>query len=91
MILLRQSREQNETPGPVGPYRLDNEKLLVLPSGRGSPDSWTACHEFEPSTADDPPCRGSRCELNVSRLKCPPVGVMWKLGQGVASSRVVLF
>ncbi|GFW95482.1 uncharacterized protein TNCV_1721841 [Trichonephila clavipes] len=22
-------------------------------------DSWSDCHEFEPSTAEDPPCRGA--------------------------------
>ncbi|GFX94362.1 hypothetical protein TNCV_4294071 [Trichonephila clavipes] len=32
----------------------------------------------KPSTAEDPPCRGRRC---TSRLKCPPVGVVWKLAQ----------
>ncbi|GFW33152.1 hypothetical protein TNCV_2110801 [Trichonephila clavipes] len=35
-----------------------------LRSGRGSlvvkiTDSWSACHELEPSTAKDPPCRGA--------------------------------
>ncbi|GFX33159.1 hypothetical protein TNCV_5043261 [Trichonephila clavipes] len=24
-----------------------------------------------------------RCSLNQSKLKCPPVGVEWKLGEGV--------
>ncbi|GFT63673.1 hypothetical protein TNCV_871021 [Trichonephila clavipes] len=24
-------------------------------------DSWLACHEFEPSIAEEPPFRGSRC------------------------------
>ncbi|GFX98589.1 hypothetical protein TNCV_1501671 [Trichonephila clavipes] len=28
-------------------------------------DSWSACHEFEPSTAEDPPCRGGRYTLNA--------------------------
>ncbi|GFS84383.1 hypothetical protein TNCV_4605891 [Trichonephila clavipes] len=37
-------------------------------------DSWMACHEFEPCTAEDPPCRGGRCTLNMKRLKRPPVG-----------------
>ncbi|GFS84382.1 hypothetical protein TNCV_4605892 [Trichonephila clavipes] len=36
-------------------------------------DSWMACHEFEPCTAEDPPCRGGRCTLNMKRLKRPPV------------------
>ncbi|GFW78846.1 hypothetical protein TNCV_2058671 [Trichonephila clavipes] len=38
-------------------------------------DSWSACHEFEPCAAEDPPYRGGRCTLNISRLKCPLVGV----------------
>ncbi|GFT09323.1 hypothetical protein TNCV_5062071 [Trichonephila clavipes] len=36
-------------------------------------DSWPACHEFEPNTTEDPPCRGDRGSLNVSKLKRPPV------------------
>ncbi|GFX53041.1 hypothetical protein TNCV_1655001 [Trichonephila clavipes] len=48
--------------------------------GRGSQvvkvmDSCLACHEFKPSTAEDPPCRGGRCILNMSRPKRPPVSV----------------
>ncbi|GFV18986.1 hypothetical protein TNCV_4758711 [Trichonephila clavipes] len=36
-------------------------------------DSWPACHEFEPSTAEDPPCKGamhvkSGVSLNVYPL-----------------------
>ncbi|GFT23442.1 histone-lysine N-methyltransferase SETMAR [Trichonephila clavipes] len=64
-------------------------------SGRGSlgvkvTGSWLACHEMEPSTTEDLPCRGGRCTLNMWRLKCPPLGVVWKLGEGGASSGVVL-
>ncbi|GFV38091.1 hypothetical protein TNCV_4204011 [Trichonephila clavipes] len=44
-------------------------------------DSWQACHEFEPSVAFDPPRRRGRSTLNMSRLKRPPVGVVWKLGE----------
>ncbi|GFW27762.1 hypothetical protein TNCV_766431 [Trichonephila clavipes] len=36
-------------------------------------DAWLACHEFEPCTAEDPPCRGYRCTSNLSTLKRPPV------------------
>ncbi|GFV19162.1 hypothetical protein TNCV_3223801 [Trichonephila clavipes] len=56
--------------------------------GRGSlvvKVTWLTCHEFEPSTAEDPPCRGGQCTLNLSRIKCPPVGVQWKLGEVGAS------
>ncbi|GFT19505.1 uncharacterized protein TNCV_2534011 [Trichonephila clavipes] len=37
----------------------------VQPSGQ---DSGPACHEFEFSTAEDPPCR-QRCTLNLPKLK----------------------
>ncbi|GFU40567.1 hypothetical protein TNCV_3229671 [Trichonephila clavipes] len=46
-------------------------------------DSWLECHEFETCAAEDPPCRGGRCKLNLLRLKLHPVGVVWKLGEGV--------
>ncbi|GFW43726.1 hypothetical protein TNCV_4770751 [Trichonephila clavipes] len=36
--------------------------------------------EFEPCTAEDPPCRGGDARLIYRR---PPVGVVWKLGGGV--------
>ncbi|GFV76348.1 hypothetical protein TNCV_4413271 [Trichonephila clavipes] len=38
-------------------------------------DSWLACHEFDPSTAEDVPCKRSRSMLSMSRLKRPSVGV----------------
>ncbi|GFY27188.1 hypothetical protein TNCV_2068091 [Trichonephila clavipes] len=43
------------------------------------PDSWPTCHAFEPSTAKDPPCEGTY----MLELRRPPVGVVWKLGEGV--------
>ncbi|GFW16810.1 hypothetical protein TNCV_2759391 [Trichonephila clavipes] len=58
--------------------------LLVRPT-----DSWQACHEFKLSTGEDPPCRGSHCTLNLSRLARPSVDVVWKLRKGGASSGVV--
>ncbi|GFV33423.1 hypothetical protein TNCV_758471 [Trichonephila clavipes] len=42
-------------------------------------NSWPAYQEFEPGTTKDPPCRRGRCTLNMSRLKRPPVGVVWKI------------
>ncbi|GFX43249.1 hypothetical protein TNCV_2389571 [Trichonephila clavipes] len=39
--------------------------------------------QFEPSIVEDSPCRGDRCTLNLSRLKCPPVDMMRKLGREV--------
>ncbi|GFX41132.1 hypothetical protein TNCV_2218301 [Trichonephila clavipes] len=38
-------------------------------------DSWPACHDFEHSTAEDPPGRG------VMHLKRPSVREVWKLGE----------
>ncbi|GFV28397.1 hypothetical protein TNCV_4715621 [Trichonephila clavipes] len=35
---------------------------------------WAACYEFESSATEDPPCIRSRCTLNMSRPKRPPVG-----------------
>ncbi|GFU77066.1 hypothetical protein TNCV_1701481 [Trichonephila clavipes] len=56
-------------------------KLL---SGRGSRGgmgigSWLAfCHEFEPSTTKDPPCRRAAMHAKSVELKRPtPVGVVW--------------
>ncbi|GFW42183.1 hypothetical protein TNCV_1206391 [Trichonephila clavipes] len=56
----------------------DRESLVVKVT-----DSWPVCHEFEPGTIEDPPCRRGRCTLNMLRLKRPSGGVMWKLGEGV--------
>ncbi|GFW39351.1 hypothetical protein TNCV_1833341 [Trichonephila clavipes] len=41
-------------------------------------DSWPAGHEFEPSTAEDPPCRGSMHAKSVDA-----VGGVWKIGERV--------
>ncbi|GFU61479.1 hypothetical protein TNCV_2287761 [Trichonephila clavipes] len=51
--------------------------------GNGLMGSW---HEFEPGTVEDPTSRGSRCTLNMSRLEHPPVGMVWKLGEGDATT-----
>ncbi|GFX49727.1 hypothetical protein TNCV_3072801 [Trichonephila clavipes] len=48
-------------------------------------ESRLACHEFQPRTAEDPPCRGGRCVLNMSRLKRPPVGGLWKLSERMSA------
>ncbi|GFV32090.1 hypothetical protein TNCV_1673791 [Trichonephila clavipes] len=47
-------------------------------SNRGSPVvivriSWPACHEFDPSTIENPSGRGGRCTLNLSRLNVLPL------------------
>ncbi|GFS65228.1 hypothetical protein TNCV_2450861 [Trichonephila clavipes] len=35
------------------------------------------CHEFEPSTTKDPPCRAAMHVKSVESCKRPPVGVVW--------------
>ncbi|GFW97820.1 hypothetical protein TNCV_1425831 [Trichonephila clavipes] len=74
---------------PTGRLELQDHKIkykeaLVIQDGfigRGSlvvkvKESWPACQDFKLCTAEDTPCRGGRCALNISRLKRPPVGVM---------------
>ncbi|GFV32381.1 hypothetical protein TNCV_1676671 [Trichonephila clavipes] len=36
-------------------------------------DSWLACHEFEPSTTDDPPCRGAMSVKSVASSNFLPL------------------
>ncbi|GFX24238.1 hypothetical protein TNCV_1366181 [Trichonephila clavipes] len=43
-------------------------------------DSWPACHEFDPVLLNTRRV-GGRCTLNLSRLKCLHVSVVWKLGE----------
>ncbi|GFX11376.1 hypothetical protein TNCV_2804371 [Trichonephila clavipes] len=40
-----------------------------------------ACHDFDSSATEDPPCRGGLRTLNLSRFKHPPTGLVWKLGE----------
>ncbi|GFU83973.1 uncharacterized protein TNCV_560991 [Trichonephila clavipes] len=47
-------------------------------------DSWPACQEFEPSTAENPPCRGATHIKSVERSNVLPL--VWQLGEGGASS-----
>ncbi|GFT25984.1 hypothetical protein TNCV_5126491 [Trichonephila clavipes] len=42
----------------------------------------TQASEFEPSTAENPPCREAMHVKSVER-KGPPVGEVWKLGEDV--------
>ncbi|GFU58247.1 hypothetical protein TNCV_2886351 [Trichonephila clavipes] len=44
-------------------------------------DSWSACYEFGAIPLKTRRERG-RCTLNLSKLKCLSVDVMWKLGEG---------
>ncbi|GFX41401.1 hypothetical protein TNCV_1654841 [Trichonephila clavipes] len=45
-------------------------------------DSWPACHAFEPSIGEDPPCKGSRCTLKYVEAQTYNhwCGVVWKFG-----------
>ncbi|GFW75203.1 hypothetical protein TNCV_449071 [Trichonephila clavipes] len=62
------------------PQELCEDFILKTFFGRGclvvkATDSCLACHEFEPSTTEDPPCRGVDAPL-IDRLKCPPIGIV---------------
>ncbi|GFV60808.1 hypothetical protein TNCV_954281 [Trichonephila clavipes] len=46
------------------------------------------CHDIKPLSAEDPPCRGVECTLNMSRLKRPTVDVVWKVGEEGANTQV---
>ncbi|GFX27951.1 hypothetical protein TNCV_773361 [Trichonephila clavipes] len=49
------------------------QEKCARPCSRGYPtNSWQACHEFEPRTIEDPPCRRVQCTLKMSMLKRPP-------------------
>ncbi|GFV58967.1 hypothetical protein TNCV_1805051 [Trichonephila clavipes] len=50
-------------------YEVENFSLVVVTVT----DSWPACHECEPSTAEEPPCRWDQCMLNMSMLKLLPL------------------
>ncbi|GFW43510.1 hypothetical protein TNCV_4768631 [Trichonephila clavipes] len=57
--------------------------LFNRPGDRGNlvvngTNTWQACQEFEPSTAEDPSFRGGLRTLSTSRLKCFPMGVVRK-------------
>ncbi|GFX65597.1 hypothetical protein TNCV_1525261 [Trichonephila clavipes] len=43
--------------------------------------SWLHCHELEPSTGEDPPCRKGQCTLNTSWIKRLPIDLVLKLGE----------
>ncbi|GFV58751.1 retrovirus-related Pol polyprotein from transposon TNT 1-94 [Trichonephila clavipes] len=53
--------------------------------------SWLVCHEFEPSTTKDSPCRTTMHVKYVeAQTSSRCVGVVWKLGEVGISSGVVL-
>ncbi|GFV50223.1 hypothetical protein TNCV_621361 [Trichonephila clavipes] len=92
-VPLRAQRKATNLMRGVNVITIGNQRMVsaLFPNtahGRGDVmvkvmDSWPACQEFEPSTAKDPPCRGSRCTLNISSLERRPVGVVCKLGEGL--------
>ncbi|GFT01396.1 transposable element Tc3 transposase [Trichonephila clavipes] len=83
------------------PRRFSTLFFSFTVSGRGGlvalvMSSKPACHEFEPSTTEDPLYRWGRCRLNLSRIKRPPVGVVVRRGSArsgviVANSSRVAF
>ncbi|GFW97886.1 hypothetical protein TNCV_1426491 [Trichonephila clavipes] len=86
-------REGTREPSPpqkdAQSYKLPSPRKQ---SGHGSlvvklTNSWPACQEFEPGTAEEPLRREeNRCTLTLSRLKHPFVGVVWKSAQVSSSS-----
>ncbi|GFW96144.1 hypothetical protein TNCV_958571 [Trichonephila clavipes] len=71
-------------------FKTQGADYPAFPGGRGSlvvkvRDSWPTCHDFERSTAEDPPCREGRCTLNMPRLKRPPVDVKFPEGSELAN------
>ncbi|GFY02939.1 hypothetical protein TNCV_3508191 [Trichonephila clavipes] len=59
------------------------------PSSQGNGLVATVGHEFELCITEGPPCRADRCRLNMSSLKHPPVGVVWKLGKEDARAQAI--
>ncbi|GFU57247.1 hypothetical protein TNCV_3634371 [Trichonephila clavipes] len=37
-----------------------------------------AYHKLEPCATEDLPCRGGRCTLNLSKIKRPSLGALWR-------------
>ncbi|GFU87082.1 hypothetical protein TNCV_4879671 [Trichonephila clavipes] len=73
-------------------FALDSECRHVAASSSGEwyryPDRGLPCHEFEPSTTKDPPCRAATHVKSVEELKrFPHVGVLVR--RGGASSSVI--
>ncbi|GFV95476.1 DUF4817 domain-containing protein [Trichonephila clavipes] len=56
----------------VKPVEVQSPLRPQQPSGQGT-DSWLACHDYQHSTAEDPPCRGDQCTLNLSLHNAIPL------------------
>ncbi|GFW18695.1 hypothetical protein TNCV_1369491 [Trichonephila clavipes] len=52
-------------------------------------NSWSTCHEFKPTTPEDPPCRGVM-QLNLSRAQTSSRWYSVVVSRGGANSGVVL-
>ncbi|GFX06385.1 hypothetical protein TNCV_2939131 [Trichonephila clavipes] len=52
-------------------------------------DSCLACHEFKPRSAEGPRCRRGRCKQNLSMLRSPLSGVVWKTCALTAHSKTL--
>ncbi|GFT73915.1 hypothetical protein TNCV_4895471 [Trichonephila clavipes] len=68
---------------------LENTVHAQFPTTRTLSYLETALQKEWPSTAEDPPCRG-RCTLNLSRAQTSPGRCEEKLGEGDASSGIIL-
>ncbi|GFX44973.1 hypothetical protein TNCV_3430221 [Trichonephila clavipes] len=83
-VHLNDSELHRKIPCTAQPYLQFLTSLLAKET-----DSWPTCHEFESSTSEDPRCRESMyvkyVEVETSSSHC----VVWKLGEGSASSDVV--
>ncbi|GFV61261.1 hypothetical protein TNCV_891081 [Trichonephila clavipes] len=92
--MLNFTKGVSQALGPLEPCPTRNAGVLETSAVRitwpyPSRSIKPACHEFEPSTAEDSPYSGAgQSTLNMSKLKRPLVGVGTK--RGGARSSVVL-
>ncbi|GFW04167.1 uncharacterized protein TNCV_2669321 [Trichonephila clavipes] len=73
------SEQEEDERGPM-PISAIKDLLKKWEDVRAMVLEWHS-YQADVSSTEDPPCRGGRCMLNMSRLKRPPVGVVWKLGE----------
>ncbi|GFX12414.1 hypothetical protein TNCV_1036011 [Trichonephila clavipes] len=59
------------------PKTVQTQTGLWWPSGQGI-GSWQACHDFDPSTTEEPPCKGAMHVKFVDSLNVLPCGILEK-------------
>ncbi|GFS55535.1 hypothetical protein TNCV_1627641 [Trichonephila clavipes] len=69
--------------------KYENSCIINRNDGGEGKESWLACHEFEPSIAEDPPCREGRSTLNLSRAKLSSHWCSMVIWRGDTSSVVI--